>query len=214
MPQIEAAILDIDGTIIDTSDFILEAYEHTLAHHDLPARTREEIASQIGKKIEDCYAFLAPGQEAEKLIAVHHAFQNSNISLVKPYKHADVVLKRLVESGMKLGLYTGRRENVVASLDASGIESSIFSVIIDAKMYNKGKPDPEGLYMALDKLGVASDAAAMIGDAALDIEAGKAANVGITIGITHGFGSREELEASQADYLIDSLDQLPGILQA
>jgi phosphoglycolate phosphatase len=210
MSRIEAAVFDVDGTIVDTSEFIIQAHAHTLAHHGLPERTREEIASQVGKKLEDGYAFLAPGGEVAKLLEVHRSFQAENPHLIKPFEHANDALSK-IHSSRELGIYSARK-HIGTSLEIAGIDKSLFSVIVDGTMYEKGKPDPEGLLLALGKLGVIASKAVMIGDAAVDIQAGKAAGVRATIAITHGFGTREELESASPDYIIDSLDVLPGLL--
>jgi phosphoglycolate phosphatase-like HAD superfamily hydrolase len=52
----------------------------------------------------------------------------------------------------------------------------------------------------------------MIGDAVVDIEAAKSAQLASVIAITHGFGTRAELEAAEADHIIDSLLELPNLI--
>ncbi len=212
MSKLEAAILDVDGTIVDTSEFIIGAHEYALAHHGLPARTREEIAAQVGKRLAEGYAFLAPGEEAEKLIEVHREFQADNMHLIRPYEHANSVLQAIHTAGTRLALYTSRRA-ISPSLQVAGIDETLLDVIVDGTMYEKGKPDPEGLFLALGALSVRPDQAVMVGDAAVDIAAGKAAGVRATIAISHGFGTLEELQTAEPDYLIHSLDVLPGLLK-
>lgn len=213
MPRVEAVIFDVDGTLVDTSNWIMSAYEHALSHHKLPARSREEIASQVGKRLEDCYAFLAPGAEHEALIDVHRAFQTDNIGLIKPFEHCNDILEELHGLGKKLALFISRRR-VLPSLEQAGIDVKLFDEVIDAIMVERGKPDPEGIELILGKLGLAAGSAVMVSDAAVDIIAGKAANGASTIGITHGFGTRIELESAQADYILGSLDALPAKIAA
>jgi phosphoglycolate phosphatase-like HAD superfamily hydrolase len=51
-----------------------------------------------------------------------------------------------------------------------------------------------------------------IGDSNIDIEEGKNAGCGITVGITTGAQTREQLAAASPDHIIDSLMDLPGLL--
>jgi pyrophosphatase PpaX len=210
--MIKAVVFDIDGTLIDTSEFIYQAYEHTIKFHDYPARTREDIATQIGKKIEDCYAFLTPGADYETLIKTHTEFQAANIALIQVFSNVAQIIEQLKASGLKVGLWTGRRHHIVESLINCGLEPSAFDCIVDATMTIKGKPDPEGLLITLKKLKVTPDMAIMVGDAGLDIAAGKKGKVAATIGLTHGFGTREELEQEQADFILDSLDDIQTVI--
>ncbi len=76
------------------------------------------------------------------------------------------------------------------------------------------KPHPEGLFKALAGLEVELERAAMIGDAGVDILAGKAAGVSLTIGITHGFGTQQELEAAKPDHIAHSIPEIIPLLLA
>jgi phosphoglycolate phosphatase-like HAD superfamily hydrolase len=212
MAKIEAVVFDIDGTLLDTREFISQAYEHVLEDHGMPARTREEIASQIGKKLHDCYAFLAPNGNHEQMAIDHHNFQEANLALVRAFDYVEEVMENLKQKGIKTALWTGRKGNVIASLEQAQVEPDAFDCIVDADMYNEGKPSSEGLFIVLGKLGVEADKTVMVGDAGVDIEAGHNAGVASTIGITHGFGTREELEAAKADYILDSLETLPEVI--
>lgn len=209
--KIRAVIFDVDGTLVDTSDFIFEAYEHALAKHASP-RTRKDIASQIGKRLEDCYAFLAPDDDHEQLMETHRIFQEENIGLVKAFEFCEAMLKTLQSQGLRLALYTSRTKHVEASLETAGIDPNLFEVILNGAMVSKGKPDPEGVHVILEKLELKPKEAVMVGDAAVDILLGKNAGLAQTIGITHGFGTREEIESAKPDVIIDSLQALPSAI--
>jgi phosphoglycolate phosphatase-like HAD superfamily hydrolase len=203
--MIKAVVFDIDGTLVDTSEFIFQAYEHTLAAYNFPARSRADIASQIGRKIEECYAFLAPGGDFPDLIKTHGEFQSQNVDLVQPFKNAVSMIDQLKSAGLKICLWTGRRHYVPQSLEAAGLRPDVFDCIVDGGMITKGKPDPEGFLVALKQLKTTANETIMVGDAGLDMAAAKAAGANAVIGITHGFGTKEELERAEADYIVDSL---------
>ncbi len=73
------------------------------------------------------------------------------------------------------------------------------------------KPDPEGLLKALKELGVQPTEAIMVGDLAADISAGKDAGV-LTVGISHGFGTVEELKKAGADEVVGNLAELQSFI--
>jgi HAD superfamily hydrolase (TIGR01509 family) len=211
--KLQAVVFDLDGTLVDSSEFIFAAYEHVLARHNLPARTRVEIASQIGKKIEDCYAFLAPeaGANVQPLIEAHREFQSANLALIRPFARVNEVLDELRGSGLKTALLTSRVHALREALRAAGINPDEFDAIVDATMVKRGKPHPEGLEKVLKLLSMKPEQTIMVGDAAPDIQAGHAAGAAATVGVTHGFGTSRELEAAGADYLLDSLAELPQL---
>lgn len=212
MPKVRAVVFDIDGTLLDTTEFISQAYEQTLKAHNMPARSRQEIASQIGRKIEECYAFLAPNSDIPKMVEYHGTFQKANLALIKAFDHVEAIIKELRSMGLKVALWTGRREHVLSSLEYARVDPNAFDAIVDSTMVKAGKPHPEGLFTTLEMIGVEPEAAVMVGDSRLDIQAGKSAGIAATIGLTHGFGTREELEHASADYILDSLEYLPSVI--
>jgi phosphoglycolate phosphatase-like HAD superfamily hydrolase len=84
---------------------------------------------------------------------------------------------------------------------------SDFTVVTAADTV-KPKPDPEGLLLALHRLGSSPDEALVIGDHTIDIESAKNASVVVSIGVTHGFDDRERLLSSNPTKIIDSLKEL------
>ncbi|MGH7157688.1 MAG: HAD family hydrolase [Candidatus Saccharimonadales bacterium] len=74
------------------------------------------------------------------------------------------------------------------------------------------KPDPEGIKKVLKNLNLKAEDAVMVGDLPADIIAGKKAGVR-TIGIGHGFGTAEELEAVGADKVVGSLAELRAYIE-
>ena len=74
------------------------------------------------------------------------------------------------------------------------------------------KPDPTGLFLALEKLGVKPEECLYCGDSSVDMDTGK--NAGITtIGVEWGFRTREELEEHDACYVIQKPSQLPQLVK-
>lgn len=209
---IEAAVFDVDGMLLDTREFIFQAYEYTLARHGHEVPDRAVIARQIGRSLPYCYETFAPNGELAVLCNTHHEFQSDQLHLVTPYEGLVEMLDTLQESGIKLGAFSSRKGNLIPSLENAGI-LHYFGVVIQGDDVVKHKPHPEGLLKALATLAVEPPRASMLGDAAVDIEAGKAAGVALTIGVTHGFGTREDLEAAGPDFIIDDLQSIPSLLQ-
>lgn len=212
MTKIEAVVFDLDGTLCDTREFIFQAYEYTLAKHGHTAPDRSEIASQIGRRMQEIYAALAPGADYEVLAADHRAFMAENINLLRPIEHVVEVVVDLRKRGYKIAIWTSRGVFLDEALHVSGVSQDMFDAVVSAPDVAHGKPDPEGLFMTLDQIDVLPQHAVMVGDATVDIEAGTRGGVAATIGLSHGFGTREELEAAGADYIIDSLLALVPIL--
>ena len=86
-----------------------------------------------------------------------------------------------------------------------------FGVIIGADAVVEKKPAPEGIWLALDKLGVAREEAVMVGDSVTDVEAARAA--GLPVILIRGGYTTEPAETLGADQVLGSLADLPGMLR-
>ena len=75
----------------------------------------------------------------------------------------------------------------------------------------RAKPDPEGILLALSRLGAAAADAVMVGDSPVDVAAGRAAGTA-TIGLTHGLHTAGEVEEAVPDVVVDDLHQARAAL--
>ena len=116
----------------------------------------------------------------------------------------------LKERGIALAAVTSRsRRTSVESLEAAGV-SRFFGAVVSAEDVPTLKPDPAPLRKALELLGRDIEGAAMAGDTAADVVAGKALGMW-TVAALYGFHGREVL-ASAPDTAIETIAELPAAL--
>lgn len=207
---LETVLLDVDGTILDTREFILAAFEHAFREQGLPPPPRDDLARFVGmKQLEVIYGGFA-GSRAAAMAAAHRDFQRANLALAVPFPGAAETLAQLRGAGLALGAVTSRsRRTSTASLAQHGFDR-FFSAVISAEDVSRLKPDPEPLAAALALLGRGAAGAVMIGDAPADIEAGKAAGM-FTVAATYGFHGPAVL-SSGPDASIGAIAELPAAL--
>jgi len=209
MSKINAVVFDIDGTLINSCEFIYTAMEFALAKHDVPGVTREAMSSVIGKPIHAMYEILAPHKDSALLEADHRAHHADNEHLLCGYDGAAETLGKLKSVDLKIGAFTGSDRSTSKRLTDFGL-LQFFDSIVENSRYTRHKPDPEGLLLCLRELQVEPAQAIYVGDGVIDMTAGKAAGVAKTIGITHGFTPGRRLKQAGADYVVDSL---PDVLK-
>jgi pyrophosphatase PpaX len=198
----------MDGTLRDSREAIWPATEHALHEHGVTA-TREEIMPHVHYH-ESVRRELASHVAEEDFQTTFRDKLEQFRPQIKMYEAAPKVLKTLHGLGYKLGVVTSATTGEKALQDA-GLDH-LFDVYVGSADTQERKPHPEPVLLALERLGCAAVDAVMVGDLAADIIAAKEAGVPITIGITHGFGTKEMLEAAKADYIIDALEELPKLL--
>jgi 2-phosphoglycolate phosphatase len=206
----EAVLFDVDGTLLDTTEFIFGGFDHALAAHGHAVVERSAYARVMGKPLEVCYTQLAPDGDATLLCETHRAWQTDNLHLSIAYPEAEAVLAALRDAGLRLAAITSRsRRTSVLTLELAGL-THYLDLVLSAEDAPAIKPDPAPLLLALDHLGVRPAAAVMVGDTDADVLAGRAAGVR-TVGVTYGF-HREGIHDAGPDATIDRLADLPALL--
>lgn len=211
LAKIRAVLFDIDGTLLDTFDFIYGAFDYALHLHGIEPPSRERISELMGGPLEEVYTTMAPGFDPASLAEAHRVFQSENLALASLFPHALEVLEELKIRGLKLAAITTRSlRTSVRSLQMTGI-AKYFDIIISAEDVSFHKPHPEPLLKALDALCVKAEEAVMVGDTRADIMAGKNAGTK-TVAALYGFGG-ETLISLKPDFATRNLIELLDILR-
>jgi phosphoglycolate phosphatase len=212
VPKLKAVVFDVDGTLINTPETIFAAYDHVAHAHGLKPSTRDEIMVHMGKSLRDIFIGLYPDEDVDPLIATNSEYITAHMHEAELYAHLLAVLEALRQKGIKLAALTGGNSKVENVLKHHEIHK-YFDSIVHSERIVKQKPDPEGLLLALKECGgVPAGNVVLVGDMRYDVLAGKNGGVMATVGLTHGFGTRQELEQAGADFIIDSFAELPEIL--
>lgn len=202
-----AALFDLDGTLIDSGQDIVESVRRALglisSDSNLPGD--EEILVLIGLPLEAVVRELGyPADKestrrfAEAYRAYYAEHYNDN---TKVYPGIEEVLAGLQQAGVKLGLVTTKHQQQAEFTLAGAGLSGYFDYVHGWLEGRRHKPDPEPVLTALSRLGVSSDSAIMVGDSDLDIEAAKAAGVD-TCAVTYGFRPAWFLKSFRPDFLV------------
>lgn len=212
MARVKAVIFDMDGTLLDSREFIYRAIEEGLAAHGV-ILTREEIGKVTGRPVKAVYELLAPQLDSDELEKAHLAHHEQNLDLLRLYDGAEDILRLLKDNGYKIGLFTGFNKLTYDRLDRFGI-TGLFDSIVESTRYVAHKPDPEGLYVCMNDLGIQkAEEVVYVGDGITDMEVGKRARIALTVGMTQGFCTPEALYEYGADKVIDSLRELPDLIE-
>jgi pyrophosphatase PpaX len=207
--MIRTVLFDVDGTLLDSSDFICGGFEHALERYQFPVPNRLDLLSLLrrGLTLEECYRLLTDGTGSmTDLIEVHRSFQETRTALPRPFPGVSDVLPELGRRGYKLAAITTRsRRTSLKTLEAAQLLAH-FEAVVSWEDVERPKPHPDPVLLALARLGVASSEAVMVGDTGVDIEAGRRAGTK-TIGGTYGLLGAAIAETAP-DGVVDALAEL------
>lgn len=206
-------LFDLDGTLINTNNLIIESFRHAFKAHGITV-SDEEIFSHYGKPLRNQFEILAPDL-VDELVETYRKFNwDMHDELTTGFEGIAEVLTQLERRGYQLAIVTSKIRRVVEKgLKLFDLER-FFPVLICSDDTEKHKPDPEPVLKALQVLGAESYQAAMIGDSPFDLLAAKAAGVS-AIAVRWSSFSIESLQACAPDAMIDQSTDLltlfPGV---
>lgn len=187
MPQ--AAIFDIDGTLIDSVDLHARAWQDAFAKfgHEV---TFEQARGQIGKGGDQLLpVFLSEAEQADHGEALEEwrgkHFKSRYLSMVRPFSSVPDLLRRARDSGLKVAVASSaKQDELEVYLDIAGIKDLV-EVTTSSEDAEQSKPAPDIFQVALKKLGIAAGDAVAIGDTPYDAQAAGKAGMR-TIGVLCG----------------------------
>jgi 2-phosphoglycolate phosphatase len=212
--RILAVLFDIDGTLLDTRDAWIAAFDAGLATIHRASLAGAVAAQWIGTPIEVIYAERC-GLSGDDLTKAVRRFQQVEAESVRegmrPYPGVREALASL--DRWKLAVVTNkRRDTAVEALRVAGL-LAFFVLVLGGDSVSRKKPSPEPVLQAAVGLSVQAAECAVVGDTENDVRAAKDAGA-LSIGVTWGYGTRARLEAAGVDYLIETPDALPPLLRA
>ena len=208
--MIQTVLFDLDGTIVDTNELIVQSFLHSLEGETAEPVSRELIIPNMGRPLVEQMEFFTGRKEVEEIIKKYRTFNLSkHDELVKEFPNVHTAMAKLHANGIKIGIVTSKiRQTTLMGLKLCGLDTFV-STIVTVEDVKEPKPHPEGIIAALKVLGSTADQAVMVGDSHYDIEAAKNAGV-ISVGVSWSWKGRSYLEQYKPDHLIDDmLDLLP-----
>jgi phosphoglycolate phosphatase len=213
-------LFDLDGTLIDSRADITDSLNRALARLSLPSLTESQTAHFVGdgvqKLVERALRETTGSDPAatltqESIALFREEYGNHLLDKTCLYPHVQEALDSLFWA--RFAVVSNKPEIFSCRiLEGLGIANR-FSIILGGDSIQNRKPDPESLLKAMDFCGAHPSETAMIGDSAVDIEAGKAAGVA-TCGILGGFRSEKTLRSSGCDLIIRDLRELTQYFSA
>ena len=212
MNKYRLLLFDLDGTLADTDEMVVQSF-YSLYKRYKPRviRSREELYYFSGPQIRDTLTKEFPDYPIEEML---EAFKTISKEFYAPYvteyKDEVEVLKTLKENGYLLGVVTNKgRPLTIYTLEICHIQD-LFDVVITADDVSAFKPNPEGIYKAMDILNIKNKGDVLyIGDNDIDYFSGS--NAGVETMLV-SWGPREIKCLDKAKYVASSYNEMRKIL--
>ncbi|WAC14795.1 phosphonatase-like hydrolase [Dyadobacter pollutisoli] len=222
--MIKMVVFDMAGTTVDENNVVYKTLMLAINEKGINVALDEVLAEGAGKeKLQAIRSVLAIKQIEDETLA-KEIFERFLTMLDDAYAEQDIfeqpnatnVFNALRESGIAVVLNTGyNRQTAEALITKIGWQLDVnFDCLITASDVELNRPNPDMILLAMSQLGITDGSeVAKVGDSAIDIEEGQNAGCGLSIGITTGAHTPEQLRQANPDYIIGDLIELLGILE-
>lgn len=209
---ITTVLFDLDGTIVDTNELIIQSFLHTLEGETEQPYTRERIVPHMGYPLLEQLRFFTGREQVDELAAKYRKFNlDKHDELVAEFPHVREVLAELRSRRVRMGVVTNKmRLTTTMGLKLCGIES-FMETVVSIDDVERGKPDPEAVLKAVAQLKAERRETLMVGDSKYDIVAGRAAGVQ-TAGVAWSLKGEDHLREFGPDYMLRDMRDLLEIV--
>ena len=228
LTQFQAAIVDLDGTMVDTLGDFEVALNRALADLDLPPVTRALVERTVGKgsehlirsvlthqlalpKVKD-QALVCASRGIEDLyeaawLRYQHHYLTINGEFASVYPGVVEGLQQLRDAGLQLACLTNKPLSFAKSLlQAKGLDH-FFTHVFGGDSFERKKPDPLPLFKTCEAMDVTPAQALMVGDSSNDAQAARAAGCSVVL-VRYGYNHGEPVDAVDADAHVDALTDI------
>jgi len=225
----DAAIIDLDGTMVDTMGDFVVAVNLMLRDIGYDEVDRAVVALRVGKGSENLVNSVlnhAAGQSKraqeapEKIVNFDHAlglyqqhYRSINGQHAQVYPGVMEGLQALQKNGLKLACLTNKPSAFARELLTLKGLDGFFSHVFGGDSFERKKPDPLPVLETCKALDTLPARTLMVGDSTNDAQAARAAGCPVLL-VTYGYNHGEPIRRVDADGYLDSLNDAAAQLQA
>ena len=223
--MIKLVVFDMAGTTINEDNVVYKTLQKAVNNKGYNCSLDEVLFLGAGKEklqaITDILTSKNPGRNiTEEALQI---FQEFKILLDDSYKNLEIkafddvenVFGQLKSKGIKIALNTGYDYKTASFLlkKLNWQLGTDYDTLITADDVKNSRPAPDMILKAMELFKIIDpNEVVKVGDSIVDIEEGKAANCGITIGVTTGAQTKEQLFSASPTYVFSNLISLLGII--
>jgi len=208
----KAIFFDLDGTLTDSGEGIMNCAELALRHFGLPVPSREEMRVFVGPPLDQTFIkFGVPADKAQEAIRVYRTryipigkFENH------PYPGIREALETLKAQGHRLFVATSKPEEMSIEILQKFELAQYFERICGATFDGSRSHKTDVIAYLLEQVGDVSQAI-MVGDTSFDV-VGAAAHGIPTVGVAWGYGEVADMEKAGAAAIVHTMDELVDAL--
>ncbi len=215
MPDYDAYIFDLDGTLLDTLEDLAASTNYALEQHGMPLRSIDEVRCFVGNGVRKLMERAVPeGTEENVMLQVLATFREHylqhGLDNTQPYPGIMELLSQLKAKGKAVAVVSNKFDAATKSL-CSHFFSQLVDVAIGESEHVRKKPAPDTVDEARRLLCVPREKCVYVGDSEVDIATARHAHIHC-ISVLWGFRNRPFLEKQGAECFVDRPEEIVALL--
>ena len=216
--SISSAILDLDGTLVDTIGDFTHALNAMLGDLGLAHVTSLDVEPLVGRGSEHLIASIlelrGANLKSDDLAwgAYQRHYRSINGQFARVYPGVDEGLDALRAMGLRLACLTNKPTDFARQLLERMRLASHFDFVFGGDAFERKKPDAIPVLKTCESLGSLPAHTLVVGDSVNDAAAARAAGCPVVL-VTYGYNHGKPVRGVDADWFLDSIGQVPGWLR-
>ena len=213
----KAVLFDFDYTLADSSAGVIESFRYALQNLGVEMAAEDAIRRTIGLPLSESFRTLVDvshwfhTDEFLRLFAVRADQVVADLTVL--YEEVPRVVDLLISSEFSLGIVSTKfRRRIDEILHREGLAES-FDIVVGGEDVVDHKPHPEGLLLAVQRVGCSPSEVLYVGDSVTDAETARRASVPF-VAVLSGVTTVEEFGNFEPEAILNDLGELPGLVGA
>lgn len=211
----DAIFFDLDGTVIDSLQDIVDAVNHTMRRFGLPEADPAALRPHLGWGVSTLMQRWLPGltdAQREAVLACYQPYYAAHAAdKSRPFPGIPEALARLRDDGLALAILSNKPDAAVRPLARAYFADTV-SLAVGEIAGVRRKPDPDMLERAAERLGVELRRCLYVGDSEVDVDTAR--NAGIDcLCVSWGFRTRAQLAEAGATHIVDTPEEMVAFIE-
>ncbi|WP_053991540.1 phosphonatase-like hydrolase [Mangrovimonas sp. TPBH4] len=224
MQNIELVIFDMAGTVVDEGNVVYKTLQQVINNEGFDVTLDFVLEFGAGKEKHQAIKDILEEIGIEDFeVKSNGIFEKFKVLLAEAYKALEVasydgveeLIQDLKHANVKVVLNTGY-DKATAQLLLGKMKWDLgvhYDTLVTADDVENGRPNPDMIFEAMKQTNITEPSKVLkAGDSIIDIEEGKNADCGLTVGVTTGAHTAKQLASANPDFVLESLSELRGIL--
>ena len=215
MEKFQAVVFDFDYTLADSSPAVIECANTALQGMGLPPASGDTIRRTIGLSLPETLLRLAGEEHRNRAEEFRRLWRAKSVHVMVDgttlLPGVEVAIEALRNRGLRLGIVSTKFHSPIQAVLARENLLDKFGAVIGGDDVEQFKPDPQGLLLAIERLGSQSDHTLYVGDNATDAETARRAGVPF-LAVLSGVATRDEFKGCSVLEFLENVGRIPSFL--